>query len=295
MGSYIELRLDWKAPGKKYGDEVINKVAIFRVVPWLAYGCGEGARLAVRKPGATESTASTLQRTLRDDFVVVRRDGSDNELTVDPTPFTVVVASNPRHPPGTRLLIVHEGTCVDAVVEPWPDGDIDIKEGSRHSMRVEGKHISGWVTLITKEGKVLIVRQCDEGEEGAEGASIPFEFREHTAAPEPIAEVDEENEGDEGEKTEEPQEEEIDKEEVWILNRKKALAIYSGCDSQNSEKLGLLTNKMPIRMLEKRMTEEGVLRGYVTTIPGQSNIVYTAALNEFNHSVQRASQPQPQF
>ena len=43
------------------------------------------------------------------------RAGSDSELTVDPTPFTVVTATNPRHQPGTRLLIVHENSCVDAV------------------------------------------------------------------------------------------------------------------------------------------------------------------------------------
>jgi len=43
------------------------------------------------------------------------RTGSDSELTVDPTPFTVVTATNPRHQPGTRLLIVHENSCVDAV------------------------------------------------------------------------------------------------------------------------------------------------------------------------------------
>ena len=60
-----------------------------------------------------------VQRALRDDHCVVRRDGTDGELTVDPTPFTVVTATNPRHPAGSRLLIVHENACVDAFVEPW--------------------------------------------------------------------------------------------------------------------------------------------------------------------------------
>ena len=122
---HIELRFDWKTQSKAGTD--VHKTALLRVNPWLAYGCGEGARLATRKPGATESTAGTLQRTLRDDYVVVRRDGSDSELTVDPTPFTVVPASNPRHQPGTRLLIVHEGKCMDAIVEEWPDGQSEIK------------------------------------------------------------------------------------------------------------------------------------------------------------------------
>ena len=198
---YLELRLDWKAVSRAKNEDSVAKVALIRVNPWLAYGCGEGARLAVRKPGATEGIASTLQRALRDDYVVVRRDGTyrpsmharahygaraparsqrssqrssleglrmharahhgaprlptgtDSELTVDPTPFTVVTATNPRHQPGTRLLIVHENSCVDAVVEPWPEAEIPIHMGSRHQMRVEGKHISGWITIVSKDQK----------------------------------------------------------------------------------------------------------------------------------------------
>jgi hypothetical protein len=33
----------------------------------LIYGCGEGARLMLPKPGASEGTACTVQRILRDD------------------------------------------------------------------------------------------------------------------------------------------------------------------------------------------------------------------------------------
>jgi hypothetical protein len=73
---YLELRLDWKAVSRVKNEDSVAKVALIRVIPWLAYGCGEGARLAVRKPGATEGVASTLQRALRDDYVVVRRDGT---------------------------------------------------------------------------------------------------------------------------------------------------------------------------------------------------------------------------
>jgi len=64
------------------------------------------------------------------------------------------------------------------------------------------------------------------------------------------------------------------------------------CDPANSERLGLLTNKMPVRILEIRTvqdeeTKELSVRAYVSTIPGQSAIILVAALNEFNHSVQR--------
>ena len=149
---YIELRLDWKAPGKKLGDDYIAKVALLRVNPWLAYGCGEGARLAIRKPGATESTASTLQRALRDDYVVVRRDGSDSELTVDPTPFTVVPSSNPRHKPGHAAADRLRGRVRRRDRRAVARGDIDIKDGSRHLLRVEGKQLSGWVTMTNASG-----------------------------------------------------------------------------------------------------------------------------------------------
>ena len=165
---YIEVRMDWKAESRGGGglgrpsDE--NRVAILRVNPWLAYGCGEGARVAIRKPGALEGTASTVQRVLRDDSVVVRRDGSVGEVTVDPTPFTVVLGTNPRHPPGTRLLFVHENACVDALVEPWPESEIDIKEGSRHCLSVEGRQVSGWLTKVTKEGAENL-RPADDGDE----------------------------------------------------------------------------------------------------------------------------------
>ena len=84
----------------------------------------------------------------------------------------------------------------------------------------------------------------------------------------------------------------INEDEAWILNRKKSLVMHSGCDPANSERIGLLTNKMPVRILELRTvldeeTKELSVRAYVSTIPGQSAIILVAALNEFNHSVQR--------
>ena len=52
----------------------------------LALADHEGARLAIRKPEETEGRCATVQRTLRDDSVVVRIDGMVGESTVDPTP-----------------------------------------------------------------------------------------------------------------------------------------------------------------------------------------------------------------
>ena len=236
---YIELRIDWKAEGKGSGYRTEEShVAMLRVNPWLAYGCGEGARIAIRKPGALEGTASTVQRTLRDDSVVVRRDGAVGEVTVDPTPFTVVLGTNPRHPAATRLLFVNENACVDALVEPWPESEIDIKEGSRHVLKVEAKTQSGWVTMVTKEGVSNFVA-ADDGNE-----------------------------------------------EHFVLTTSKALPLRAGCDPSCSEKVGSIAVKTIIRKLEERDTEEFGLRAYVSTIPGQA-VTITAALNEFNHSVQR--------
>ena len=53
---------------------------------------------------------------------------------------------------GALPRAVYENSCVDAVVEIWPETEIDIKEGSRHQLKVEGKHVSGWVTFTTKDG-----------------------------------------------------------------------------------------------------------------------------------------------
>ena len=241
---YIFLRLDWR-------DHDQPRAALIRVNPWLAYGCGEGARVGIRKPGATESTAATVQRWLRDDTVVLKRDGTDNEVTIDPTPFTMVLGSNPRYNPGTRLLILYEGSCVDATVEPFPvenmsTGDLDVKIGSRHYLKVDGKLISGWITSKTADGSVNLDEVPLPG-----GEVVP------------------------------------DDKKVWVLNRKKALAMSSGCNASDSEKVGSLTNKMQVRILEARETEDKGTRCYVCTIPSQSSIYATIALNEFNHSPQR--------
>ena len=115
----------------KLDDVAVPLVALVRVVPWLAYGCGEGARVAVRSPGAIEGKCATVQRALRDDTVVLRYDGLQSESSVDPSPLTVVRTTSPRHPPGTRLLYLHERACVDATVEKWPEMELDVKEGTR--------------------------------------------------------------------------------------------------------------------------------------------------------------------
>ena len=36
------------------------------------------------------------------------------------------------------LLLLHDGVCVDAEVEAWPEPVMDVKEGSRHRLRGQG-------------------------------------------------------------------------------------------------------------------------------------------------------------
>ena len=56
---HIDLRMDWKT------EEGGRGCALLRVVPWLSYGCSEGARLAMRKPEETEGRRATVQRSSR--------------------------------------------------------------------------------------------------------------------------------------------------------------------------------------------------------------------------------------
>ena len=51
----IYMRLDWKVDDTD--ENSIGQVALVKVVPWLAYGCGEGARVTVRNAGAIEGSA----------------------------------------------------------------------------------------------------------------------------------------------------------------------------------------------------------------------------------------------
>ena len=63
----LVTKLEWKSEKEGAAGVFTPHAAFIKVNPWLAYGCGEGARLSLRKPGATEGTACTVQRILRDD------------------------------------------------------------------------------------------------------------------------------------------------------------------------------------------------------------------------------------
>jgi hypothetical protein len=245
---YIELRMDWKIKeGPGMGE---SRCALLHVNPWLAYACSEGARLAMRKPEQTEGRCATVQRTLRDDSVVVRVDGMVGETTVDPSPLTVVRTTSPRHEPGTRLLFLHDGVCVDATVEPWLEPVMDVKEGSRHRLRASSTTTTGWITTVSA-GKV--------GEPERENLLK--------------ADVGGEEDGDAAEAR------------FYSIVAPKPLLVRAGCE-KGTDSVGHLNPGTMVRVLEFRDSSDGTKRAFVDSMPGDEQVVI-AALNEFNHSVQR--------
>uniref|UniRef100_A0A7S2HYJ0 Disease resistance R13L4/SHOC-2-like LRR domain-containing protein n=1 Tax=Haptolina brevifila TaxID=156173 RepID=A0A7S2HYJ0_9EUKA len=103
-----------------------------RVYPHTAYGVRIGARCELRSRGGSGVVEGndeeamqvlgsvTVQGILDDDRCVVRRDNSadgSEELILDVTPDTVVRTTMPQYEQGTRLIVLHDGRCTDAVVE----------------------------------------------------------------------------------------------------------------------------------------------------------------------------------
>ena len=60
-------------------------------------------------------------------------------------------------------------------MEPWPEAEIDIKDGSRHLLRVEGKLLSGWVTMINAAGATIIKRSEELDVDGDAVAALWLE------------------------------------------------------------------------------------------------------------------------
>ena len=206
-------------------------------------------------------------------------------------------------------------------MEPWPGGSPDIKEGSRHYLRVEGKLLSGWVTFASPEGVLNFAKNDDDATDAASAPpSAPAEptggaaaepsvaaaaaspgaskdkdkaSRRSSASPQKkgaampmvVEAADEDGEEEAPAPAPSAAEEEAPIEGIWTPIRKK-IGMHSGSDPNNSEKIGTLNERTPVRILQQRTTELGV-RVYVSTIPNKSNVLLTMALNEFNHSPQR--------
>lgn len=100
------------------------------VRPWLAYGCSIGARLKMHNGYCTVTAVREDDR-----CEVVRDVAVDGTITlIDPTPETVSRTSSPSYKPGQKLMLLHNGRLVDAVVELW----LGLRRGSRHRVRLGG-------------------------------------------------------------------------------------------------------------------------------------------------------------
>ena len=245
----LELRLDWKHENEEKGTTEA-KVALISVNPWLAYGCSEGARLSMRKAGALEGKCATVQRALRDDSVVVRIDGMVGESTVDPSPLAVVSTTSPRHQPNTPLLFVYENAAVDAEVMEWGMGQG--KDAEVFDIK-EGSRHRLLVQGSTMTGWVTVTKKDSNG-------------------------VDQDNL-----KPAKPDDPEA--EGQLIVCAAKPLIVRMGF-SQETEKVGTIAPRTIVNVLETRLLEDGTQRSMVSSLAGEA-ILITAALNEFNHSVQR--------
>ena len=216
--------------------------------------------MMMRKATDTSGKCCTVQRTLRDDSVVVRVDGVMGESTVDPTPLTVVRTTNPRHDPGVKLIYLHDKACVDATVEQWPERTIDVKEGSRHRLRVQSQTTNGWVTWRLKDG----TEQLQPPKEAEGGVEWLFDHYGWLGSPDRY-----EGEG-----------------ATLQVVSAKPLKVSGTIDEKGSEKVGMLAPRTLMTVLEHRMDDHGQIRANIGTIASEAAIL-TAALNEFNHAVQR--------
>ena len=73
--------------------------------------------------------------------------------------------------------------------------------------------------------------------------------------------------------------------EQLVVTSQKPLIVRSGF-SQETEKIGTLNQRIVVNVLETRYLDDSTQRSMVSSLAGEA-ILITAALNEFNHSVQR--------
>jgi hypothetical protein len=106
--------------------------ATLLVTPWLAYGCSVGARVK------TATTFATITGIRPDDTCEFVADNSKHNVAIlgaeviDPRPDTVTRTSTVAYKSGQKLLLLHEGSPVDAVVEEW----LGMRRGARHRVYI---------------------------------------------------------------------------------------------------------------------------------------------------------------
>ena len=94
--------------------------------PRLAFGASIGARFKVR------NMFCTVTALCEDDRCEVVRDGAQESERIDLTPHTASRTSSVSYKSGQKLMMLHEGRFIDAVVDTW----LGVRCGSRHRVRL---------------------------------------------------------------------------------------------------------------------------------------------------------------
>ena len=122
-GESPKLLIQAKGRGKAH----VNIVA----TPWLSYACSIGAKVKT-----TSSYATVISRTFDDRVEIVRDNAATNDVKkqlVEPRPDVIKRTLSPSYKSGQKLMLVHDGHFVDAVVEEW----FGLRHGSRHRLRLK--------------------------------------------------------------------------------------------------------------------------------------------------------------
>ena len=97
--------------------------------PWLSYACSIGAKVK------TPNSYATVVSFHYDDRIEIVRDGVAADVkAIDPRPETMSRTLSPSYKNGQKLMLVHEGRFVDAMVQEW----FGLRRGSRHRVRLVG-------------------------------------------------------------------------------------------------------------------------------------------------------------
>jgi len=120
------INLKWKVMGAG------KNSATLLVTPWLAFGCSVGARIK------TDTGFATVTCVKEDDSCEIIKDnvkeGTRPEV-IDPRPDTVGRTTSPTYKANQKLLLLHDGVPVDAIVDEW----LGVRKGSRHRVRLVAK------------------------------------------------------------------------------------------------------------------------------------------------------------
>ena len=144
----LVINIKWMAHGAG------RQSASIVITPWLAYGVSVGARVKHAQTGqyatVTKIRDDDLCEVIADNAASQSEDNKHNPavVRVDPRPDTCSRTASPSYKPGQKLLLLHDGAPVDAIVEEW----LGVRRGSRHRVRLS-KAASSAAAAEEKGGK----------------------------------------------------------------------------------------------------------------------------------------------